>query len=288
MSVSQRSLNRRSFLKGLSLAGCGLVTTGAYGKVVGATHLEVGRNTIRLSKSANMQALKILQLSDLHASELVSLDFIEEAVQLGLREKPDLICLTGDYITRDYHEWNAYARVLSALPKAAPTFATLGNHDGGEWCAKVHGYTTSKHVRDLMVKSEIPLLDNSAKQLNLRGWKLNVVGLGDIWQQDFRPEQAFASASTDKDCVTTVLSHNPDTKDGLKDYNWDLMLSGHTHGGQVSLPFIGAPVAPVKDKRFVKGLHFWDERWVYVTKGVGNLYGVRINCRPEVSLLTLV
>ncbi len=286
--MSQRHFNRRRFLTGLGLAGCSLVTTGAYGKVVGSSHLEIGRRTIQLSKKPNQQALKILHLSDLHASELVNLDFISRAIELGLSQKPDLICLTGDYITHQYRDWDAYAKVLSVLQKAAPTFATLGNHDGGVWCKKIHGYSSSKEVRDLLEKSEITLLDNCAKQVTAKDWKLNLVGLGDVWQRDFRPDDAFQNTTNDADAVTTVLSHNPDTKDPLQSYNWDLMLCGHTHGGQVNLPFIGAPIAPVKDKRFVKDLHRWDNRWIYITKGVGNLYGVRINCRPEVSLLTLV
>ncbi|MFN7139963.1 MAG: phosphodiesterase YaeI, partial [Limisphaerales bacterium] len=193
----------------------------------------------------------------------------------------------GDYITRKYDDWTGYARVLSALSQAAPTFASLGNHDGGSWCGRHNGYENSNKVRELFEKSEITHLDNSTQQLNLRGWKLNMVGLGDIWEKDFQPRKAFSGCTEDA-CVTTVLSHNPDTKDDLRNYAWDLMLSGHTHGGQVELPFFGAPIAPVKDRRFVKGLREWENRWVYVTKGIGNLYGVRVNCRPEVSLLTLV
>ncbi|MBA4148773.1 MAG: phosphodiesterase YaeI [Verrucomicrobia bacterium] len=274
-------------MKGLSLAGAGTVVTGGYGKAIESEWLEVGRHTIKLSKVPGQQSLKILHLSDLHASNMVSLEFIEKAINLGLREKPDLICLTGDYITRKYNDWEGYAGVLSALPKAAPTFATLGNHDGGAWCGIHNGYEDSHNVRNLFDKSGIAHLDNATHKLELRGWKMNLVGLGDIWEKDFQPRKAF-SGCDDASCVTTVLSHNPDTKDDLRPYKWNLMLSGHTHGGQVELPFFGAPIAPVKDRRFIKGLHQWDNRWLNVTKGIGNLYGIRINCRPEVSLLTLV
>lgn len=288
-SFSRRTFNRRKFLKGLGITGFGLATTGVYGKTVESEWLEVGRHTIRLSKTPNQKALKILQLSDLHASEMVRLEFIERAVHLGLEQKPDLICLTGDYITRTFENWDRYAKILSPLSQTAPTFATLGNHDGGAWCCRhIKGYDDTAAVRKLMEKSSIDLLDNSARRVDLQGWKLNVVGVGDIWANEFSPEKAFAAVPGETDSVTTVLSHNPDTKDGLQKFSWDLMLSGHTHGGQVSLPFVGAPIAPVKDKRFVKGLRAWDNRWIHVTKGVGNLYGVRINCRPEVSLLTLV
>ena len=152
----------------------------------------------------------------------------------------------------------------------------------------VGGYSDTEKVRTLLEKSKIKLLDNSATQLNLRNWKLNLAGLGDVWAKEFLPEKTFKELSPENATATVVLSHNPDTKDALKNYRWDLLLCGHTHGGQVRLPFVGAPIAPVKDKRFVQGLHRWDNRWIYTTKGVGNLYGIRVNCRPEVSLLTLV
>ncbi len=83
------------------------------------------------------------------------------------------------------------------------------------------------------------------------------------------------------------MSHNPDTKVMLQNYSWDVMLSGHTHGGQIWLPIIGAPFAPVEDKRFIAGLYRWDNRWIHITKGIGNVHGLRFNCRPEVSLLTI-
>jgi predicted MPP superfamily phosphohydrolase len=288
-TVTRRTFNRRRFLKGLGFAGIGLASTGVYGKTVESEWLEIGRQTIRLSKTPDQKALKILHLSDLHASEMVSLAFIERAIHLGLEQKPDLICLTGDYITRTYKDWDRYAKILSALPATAPTFATLGNHDGGAWCGKhIKGYSDTREVRQLLERGGIDLLDNSVRRVELQGWKLNLVGVGDIWANEFSPEKAFAKSVFASDSVTTVLSHNPDTKDQLQKYGWDLMLSGHTHGGQVCLPFIGAPVAPVKDKRFIKGLHRWDNRWIYVTKGIGNVFGVRINCRPEVSVLTLV
>jgi uncharacterized protein len=287
--VLSKKISRRKFLSSLGVFGIGTAATGAYGKVIGSERLEVGHHQISVSKNFAQKPLKILQLSDLHASELVSLDFIRRAIELGLSYRPDLICLTGDYITRKYDQWDPYAEVLSALPKAAPTYATLGNHDGGGWCGHhIQGYEDTEEVRKLLEKSRITLLDNSVTQLQLNGWKLNLAGLGDVWAKEFSPEKAFKNFSPSSDSATIVLSHNPDTKDELKSYPWDLLLCGHTHGGQVRLPFIGAPVTPVKDKRFVQGLHRWDKRWIHITKGVGNLYGVRINCRPEVSLLTLV
>jgi predicted MPP superfamily phosphohydrolase len=65
------------------------------------------------------------------------------------------------------------------------------------------------------------------------------------------------------------------------------MLCGHTHGGQCQIPFVGAPFAPIQDLRFLEGLQPWNDRWIHVTRGVGNLHGLRFNCRPEVNLLNL-
>jgi predicted MPP superfamily phosphohydrolase len=65
------------------------------------------------------------------------------------------------------------------------------------------------------------------------------------------------------------------------------MLCGHTHGGQVVVPLLGAPIVPVRDRRYVAGLNQWRERWIYTTRGVGSLYGIRFGCRPEVSILSV-
>ena len=87
--------------------------------------------------------------------------------------------------------------------------------------------------------------------------------------------------------TTLALLHNPDGKDQIADHSWHLALCGHTHGGQLCLPWWGTPFAPVRDHRYVAGLNRWRDRWIYTTRGVGNLHGVRFNCRPEVRLLTL-
>ena len=106
-----------------------------------------------------------------------------------------------------------------------------------------------------------------------------------MWANYFEPETAFRNLTPG--LPTILLSHNPDSKDRLTSYPWHLMLSGHTHGGQLRVPFLGTPFAPVRDQRYVAGLGRWDDRWIHVTKGIGTVYGLRINCPPEVSFLTL-
>ena len=128
------------------------------------------------------------------------------------------------------------------------------------------------------------LLHNENCEFQSKGRTFHLVGLGDLWAGELDPVRAFPAPSPNR---VILLSHNPDTKDLLEDYQWDLMLSGHTHGGQLYLPGLGAPFAPVRDRRYLAGLKPWKNRLIQVTTGVGNLYGLRFNCRPEVSLLQL-
>jgi len=277
-------LSRRKFLALSGIFGLGATL---HARWLEPQWLGIGKHTVPLSKHSGAEPLKVLQLSDLHASRFVSLDFIAKAVQLGLSLKPDLVLLTGDFITRKFDQFERYEEVLAPLAKAAPCFASLGNHDGGSWAGARHGYSDSEPVRSLLSKAGIELLHNRATNLRIKDWNLRLVGLGDWWAQECEPVKAFADGERSQDQKVLVLSHNPDTKDLLKSHSWDLLVCGHTHGGQFYLPVIGTPFAPVHDKRFVKGLHRWNDRWIHITKGVGNLLGVRFNCRPEVSLLTL-
>ena len=150
------------------------------------------------------------------------------------------------------------------------------------------GNGDSREVRELLEAANITLLHNEHTTAMFHGLEINLVGVGDLWNRECEPTEAFAGIDTGR--PTVLLSHNPDTKDELLAHPWQLMLSGHTHGGQLYLPGLGAPLAPVKNKKFVRGLHQLSphgDRWLHISKGVGNLHGVRLNCRPEVALLTV-
>ncbi|MDQ6631046.1 MAG: phosphodiesterase YaeI [Verrucomicrobiota bacterium] len=284
MKPSRKFLTRRNFLVALGLGGVGSIADAHW---VEPHWLGVGRHEIKFAKSRKQSPLKILQLSDFHLSPAVDLSFIKESIELGIALKPDLICLTGDFITAGCNPVDRYIQTLSLLSQCAPTFACLGNHDGGRWAGAHRGFKDTEFIQSLLKKAGVVLLHNTMQTVRVRDWNLTLVGLGDAWAEEMLPEIAFAPLPASRGDVTIVLSHNPDTKTQLQPYEWDLMLCGHTHGGQVRLPLIGTPFAPVRDKNFVEGLHYWNSRWIHITRGVGNLHGVRFNCRPEVSLLTL-
>lgn len=275
-------MTRRKFL---AAVGVGVAGSGIYASAVEPQWLTVGRRTIPLGRGSGTP-LRILHLSDLHASRVVSLDFIASAVRKAVALQPDLICVTGDFITRGYAELDGYAEVLRGLSAAAPTFACLGNHDGGIWAARRRGYATTHRVRELLERAGITLLHNATQTLKVRERAVTLVGLGDMWAGELQPALAFEGLD-DGDAARVVLAHNPDAREALRPYAWDLLLCGHTHGGQVKLPFIGPLLLPVRDRRFAEGLLRWEGRWVYVTRGVGNLHGIRFNCPPEIALLTI-
>jgi uncharacterized protein len=230
--------------------------------------------------------VRILHLSDFHASPMVPFSLIENSVALGLEAKPDVICLTGDFVTDAAPFDRAeYARILRRLSSAAPVFATLGNHDGGEWGASVGGLKDSSAVRGLLEAGHVSLLHNGSEVVRVRDQSIRFAGVGDLWNGGVNGNLAFADVPANDPAI--LLAHNPDTKDLLADRPWDLMLSGHTHGGQVVLPIVGERFVPIRDKRFIAGLKQWNGRQVYVTRGVGNIDGVRVNCRPEVTILDL-
>ena len=284
MNTPRLKISRRRFFGGVSFAAVGTLS---YAHFIEAERLQIGRINCPLA-GGSRPPLKLLHLSDLHASAVVSLKYLDAAIALGLAWKPDLICVTGDFITGQIENGEAYEKILGRLPEAAPTYASLGNHDGGRWAGEHGGHADEQWIMGLLQRSGLKLLHNTATTVRLRDWTLNLVGLGDLWSGSFDPGAAFCTAPTPQaPSATVLLSHNPDSKDVLLAHPWDLMLSGHTHGGQLRLPLIGTPFAPVQDKRFVEGLHRWNDRWLHITKGVGNVMGLRINCPPEISFLSL-
>ncbi len=275
------SLARRRFSQ-LLLAG--FLGGGTWARFVEPWWLKTSHHTVPLGLGGGK--LRLLHLADLHADPM-PLSYLRRALSEAAALQPDLICVTGDFITTTYDEWDAYAKLLAELPKLAPTYACLGNHDGGRW-ARRSGYADSVAVRELLAHAKIPVLHNARIPFEHPHGNLTLIGVGDWWADEIDPGAAFGGHQLARDRPTVLLSHNPDTKDLFATQPWNLMLSGHTHGGQFSLPFLGEPFAPVRDKRYVRDLHAIGDRWLHITAGIGCLHTMRFNCRPEISLLTLV
>ena len=277
-------MNRRQFL----LLPLSAIPVAGYARFVEPSWLELTHDRIPVAGLAPGNTVRIVQLSDLHVSPVVPKRLVEDAFALALAQKPDVVCLTGDYVTdANPHEESWYRGELRKLSSNAPCFATLGNHDGGAWSGKPRTKPHSTaYVEGLLRSSGIPVLINQRAEITVRGDRLRVVGCGDLWAHQCNPWNALHGVEQDN-LPTVILSHNPDSKVMMEEFRWDLMLSGHTHGGQVVMPILGISPAPVNDKRYVKGLKEWNGRMIHVSAGVGNIDGVRFNCRPQVNLLEL-
>ncbi len=268
------------------MAASGLI--GAAGSALYATNietrwLEVSRTVIRLPKLT--APVRILHLSDLHSSPEVPNGLLWNAARAAIAAKPDLICLTGDYVSNFVqHDEKGLRETFRLLLGAAPVHAVMGNHDSGSWDGTAH---TSKPIRDLLESCGVTVLHNRSARFDARnGASLSLIGVGDLWNyEEFQPADGFRDA--DPELPAIVLSHNPDSKKPLAEHPWDLMLSGHTHGGQVLVPFVEPTWLPVVDRRFVAGRYDWHGRQLYITRGVGSTKGIRFRCRPEVSILDL-
>ena len=278
-------VTRRRFLLAGVGAAAGVVGGVGYMRYIEPGWLRVDQVDVALGSSLISKPFRILHLSDLHWSKVVSLSFIDKSVQRGLGMKPDLIALTGDFVTRAADlDLDRYVPILKRLSDAGPCYAVLGNHDGGIWSARHGGHADTRAIRALLSAAGIEVLADASTKVTVRGNRLNLVGTTDLWSGPIAADRAFAGVDKGS-AATVVLAHNPDTKNVIGDYPWHLMLCGHTHGGQLVIPFVGTPFAPVHDHAYVSGLKPWRDRQIYITRGVGNLKGVRLNCRPEVSVL---
>ena len=279
---------RRAFLATLAVGGAGL-SAGAYARYAEPAWLEVSEITLEPGIFPAPSGLRILHLSDLHFGPHVSLELIERAVELGLAQRPDLIALTGDFVTGRLRETEAYAAVLRRLSAVAPTFACLGNHDAIVAAGPVGEIARTAAVMGLLRLAQIDVLVNETREVAVRGGRLKVSGLGDLWTGQNHPARCLAPirGSGREPLAHLLLNHNPDARVAAMPYHWDLMLCGHTHGGQVGVPWVSEWLAPVRDKSHIEGLRKRAGRLIYITRGVGSLYGVRFWCRPQVSLLVV-
>lgn len=254
--------------------------------------LQVSTRRVPLFSGKANRPIRLAHLSDLHLSSDVSPAMIERSFRQTIELAPDLVCITGDFITHGYgQDLSAYPALLQILSSRFPTFAVKGNHDGGAWAREFLGEPLEGVLEPLLAQANVQLLHNRSQLQRLHGLEFFLAGIGDIWSDEDQPALAFAPIPPRE--TTILLAHNPDSKDQVRNYSWRLMLSGHTHGTQNGIPYLHEHYAPVEDKRFIAGLCRWPEapggeRLVHVSKGVGNIGGFRIFCPPEVTLLELV
>ncbi|MBD6614469.1 metallophosphoesterase [Komarekiella sp. 'clone 1'] len=268
-------------------------------------HLRVDKITVKIAElPASLQGTKLVQLSDFHYDGLrLSEEMLEKAIALTNEVEPDLVLLTGDYVTDDPTPIHQLVLRLKHLQSRYGIYAVLGNHD-------IHYSHSQAEVTAALTSIGIHVLWNEiAYPL---GKKLPLVGLADYWSREFHP--ATIMNQLEPNIPRIVLSHNPDTAKILQQWRVDLQLSGHTHGGHIVIPGIGPLVVYYKKllKQIPKKLRCWvtfllgdcskvvrywewaqgfhqvEKNQLYVNRGLGTYRPGRLFCPPEVTVITLV
>jgi len=281
---SRRRIGRRQFLAAAG-AALGVSAVGGYMWRVEPHWLEIVRRGLPIKNLPRSLAGKTLvQMSDVHVGTRVDDEYVLDTFQRVARLEPDIVVLTGDFISYDSHVFEHAAAVYRHFPTGRlATLAVLGNHDYGP--AWSHPEIAQRLV-DIVSPLGITVLRNTF--VDVEG--LQVVGLDDWWARRFRPRAVLSRpGGIDPKRSAIVLSHNPDTVDlpGWAGYQgW--ILAGHTHGGQCKPPFLPAPLLPVRNRRYTAGeFGVSGNRRLYISRGIGHLLQVRFNVRPEVTLFEL-
>lgn len=231
------------------------------------------------------RGMRIVQISDFHYAEFTEAFFLERMVREVNRLQPDLVVLTGDFVTYGPMPYSYARRVAPACAailgriECPLRYAVLGNHD----------YTIGpKWVTEPLKEHGIPTLVNTTVALERGGKRLWLAGLGSACHGAADPGRAIPKAAiADKEAVI-VLAHEPDILPRVARYNADLMLAGHTHGGQVRLPLVPPLLLPRFGRVYVEGWFRYGPTQLYVNRGVGAVgLPFRLNCPPEITVLTL-
>lgn len=278
--MSQQILSRRRFLRGLGAAGLVSVSTvSAYANLFEPFNYEITATDIVIPDlPARFENLRITQLTDLHHSSLVSLGEINRVVELAQNTKPDLFVLTGDYTTARRRYIEPCAEALRALNAPEGVWAVLGNHD--------HNNDPELTQRALR-RAKINLIDNANTVIGRGPDALQLIGIGDWSWADADWQRALHGIKRELPII--LLSHEPRVLDMPESTGVSLILCGHTHGGQINLPVIGAPAAHfLPDLKYLSGLYRRGPTQLYVSRGTGMIgLPVRIGARPEIAVLTL-
>ncbi len=224
---------------------------------------------------------KIIQLSDIHSSYSIREDYLNRVIQEVNQCKPDLLVLTGDYLSgkRDKKYFPEFLRALSKLDKGMKKYAILGNHDF---------WTDASFVEKGLKGANIHVLRNSHRTIRQKDDLLYLAGIDDLSVRKNDIEKATLKMPLD--AFTILLSHHPDFIPTAADYRFNLMLSGHTHGGQIQMPLIGPLIVPSSfGRKYAEGLHKVKDTYLYVNRGIGVISPpIRFLCRPEITEITLI
>jgi len=282
---SIRKISRRKFLyTGAVVAGGAVLSADGFAE---SNDPHIVRREISLKRlPRSFDGFTIAHLSDFHYEHRFSVVPIQKAVEIVNGLRPDLIVLTGDFVTVPIFEQERFLRksAETAMPCAAllsrlqaPKYAILGNHDA---------MANPPLIVHTLQDHGIPVLRNRCLPIEHGNSRIWLAGIDDLLRGEPRLDLALQGIPPGE--VTILLAHEPDFADQAALFPIDLQLSGHSHGGQIWIPVIGAPWLPTMSRKYPRGLYRVKDLMLYTNMGIGTIRApIRLNCPPEVTLITL-
>lgn len=278
--MSKFVVSRRQFLRGaLAVPLVGVSAASAYATLIEPYNYLVSQTDVYLKNlPERFENYRITQLTDVHHSRILGIEEVIRVVQLAQQTRPDIFVLTGDYSTSYRRYIEPCAEALGSLSAPDGVWAVLGNHDH---------YTDSELTTRALERQRIVVLNNKNTSLRRGSDVLQLSGIDDWTWNATDWTKAFAGIN--KKTPTILLSHQPSVLEFEQTQNVSLILSGHTHGGQIKIPWLGTPAKfATKDLRFAQGLFRHNDVQLYVSSGTGVIgLPIRFGVRPEIAVLRL-
>jgi predicted MPP superfamily phosphohydrolase len=286
------SPQRRQFLEqAAKVVSATPFVASAYGLVYGRIEVETTHQPLKLKRLPKaFHGFRIAQLSDIHIGPFMTAREVQKCVSIANQLRPDLVVLTGDFITWDPATQDDVVNVLADLKAPFGRFGCLGNHE--LWA------DVEDSITEMFARRDIRMLRDTTAVVTSQGEKLNLIGVDYQSRRRFgppggRPVRQYLEG-VDRlmlpDTVNILLSHNPNTFDRAAELGIDLSLAGHTHGGQVTLEFIHPDLSPSRlITDYGRGRFEKRGSQLYVNRGIGTIFvPIRLGATPEITLFELV
>ncbi len=265
---------RKLFWLSVLLAVLGYLGVKHYGEWE-AQQMEVSRDYFAVEAFRDLGSFRVAYITDIHENR----QQLAEAIDALESAKPDLIILGGDLVMvgERMKRTRQLIGLLRQLSDIAPTYSILGNQD----------MERLPEVQRVLEESRIKILRNERLSWNTPSGKpLTIIGLGEWNEGDMKPKLCMMTPGSELNPVL-LLSHDPESRWELTEYDWDFMLSGHTHGGQLGNPLTGEYIS--FRSSMPAGLYdFGENQQIFVSRGLGSIWGMRFFCRPEIHIIDFV
>lgn len=222
---------------------------------------------------------KIVQISDYHNAKSKKLN--NELISKIKKEKPDIIVITGDLVDAYKTDIETSIKLIKSIKDISPIYYVTGNHE-----EKIDNYSK---LKESLEELKVRILNNETESIKKNGYKINLIGINDPTNETIC-EIELKESSYDAKSYNILLSHRPELLDVYGKNDIDLVLTGHAHGGQIRIPFVGGLVAPNQGvfPKYTSGIYQKDTTTMIVSRGIGNsIIPFRINNNPELVVITL-